>query len=115
MIHIGEGFPPIDTDSFVDNFVVEYDRYDNGLYAAHCMRTDQIGVADSMEEALWRLSQAVIDLLYDDAKEDNMCVWQGGPTDLEPIPIPDNVRESIRRRFEKRRHEPQDEWIPDDD
>lgn len=53
---------------FVDYYVVFPSEDDPGLYEAHSIKTSQLGVGHTVEDAVYELAAAMIDLLGEAAK-----------------------------------------------
>ncbi|MBM4026221.1 MAG: hypothetical protein FJ280_12565 [Planctomycetes bacterium] len=82
---------------FVDQCVIYYARPDN-CWVAHSLRTDQIGAADSVVEALAALLRAVDFILADAAEDPTLAVFRAAPEDIREMsrhamPLPKEIYE----------------------
>lgn len=86
----------VDISRFADHFVVYRSQEDEGLFVAHSVRTDQVGVADSVVEAVHEMYCSLHALLEDARKDKNLQIDQ-----LAPDPV---VKLFLAA-----------EWLPDED
>ena len=82
---------------FVDHCVIYYARTDK-CWVAHSLRTDQIGAADSVVEALAALLRAVDFVLEDAADDPTLTVFREAPPEIQEMsrqamPLPKEIYE----------------------
>ena len=70
---------------FVDAFVVYPSLDDPGWFVAHSLRTDQIGVDDSVEGAVCELVLALKALFEEHAKDPSVVVEDPAPDDVQAL------------------------------
>lgn len=63
------------TPHFVDHFLVYPSEHEDGKFVAHSLRTGQVGVATCVEEAIYSLFKAILNLL-DEINSDENVAWQ---------------------------------------
>lgn len=106
-------------DFFEICVVVRAEEKIRRLFAAHGLRTDQIGMGESPAEALRELGMALINLVYLSETEEDLCVWHettpeivGRVLSSDAVRMPDTVMDGVGWLL---RAESRPEWVEDDD
>ena len=103
---------------FEDIVVVYPSEHDKGLFVAHSLRTDQVGVADNPVDALLELCLAVRDLLEEADRNSRVVVEKVAPEAVQRILIerakwmPDQIWEEVQRRLHTQQGCDADYWEP---
>ncbi len=109
---------PFGMSRFLDVFVVYKSEHEDGQFVAHSVKTDQIGMGGTVDEALYELFAALA-VLVEEAKDHpgEVVIWQPAPPDiinkmLTAERLPDAILNRVRSRFRARLST---EWVRDDD
>jgi len=83
--------------------VVVYPSSEDQCWVAHSLRTDQIGVGDSIVEAVVDLVGAVRNLIAEAAKDERVQVGQDAPPEIQRLAesaekLPDSIISVITQR-----------------
>ncbi len=98
----------IDIDRFVDYFVAFPSKQVPNHFEAHSLKTNQVGIGESVQEALFELVAGVRDLVIEASKKHDkeFCVWQSAPPEIVKIflgndteRIPSSLLQQVKQRF----------------
>lgn len=108
-----------ESNGFVDYYVVFPSEDDAGLYEAHSIKTSQLGVGHTVEDAVYELAAATIDLLREAAKpeyEGKFGIYKTAQDEIvQKFLSPDTraVHEAIVNRVKQRLKAGRiNDWVP---
>lgn len=106
--------------NWADHFVVYRSKDDDGRYVAHSVRTDQIGIDETVVGAVHELYTALRALIEEAQRDPNVVVFQQAPeevvnTFLRAPKLRDDLWAEIRTRIHLPKLPKQDDdyWEPD--
>lgn len=100
------------SDLFTDALVVYPSAEDSGRFVAHSLRTDQIGVDDNVEGAVYELFLAIKGLFEERRRDPRVVIEKPAPAEIQQLyvslrktkrrPLPDELMTRIFARLSAR-------------
>lgn len=114
-----EGTQSISTKNYLDHFVVYRSLDEPDKFVAHSIRTDQVGVSDDIEDAIYELFHAIHVLLEEAKHDSSVAIQHLAPSHVIELflkkaqPLPEPILRRIQERFRRSASHRALEWKPD--